>query len=176
MFYVYFIKNVINNKFYVGQSKLPFKRVKGHFARSKKNLCSQRPLQRAIRKHGLDNFVFFIVAQVASEEEVDELEIAWIKALRTNESQFGYNLESGGNRNKHMHENSKMKIRERMLQYYQEHESSQLGVVRSEEYCANLREGLKKRKPRKQTDETKKKLAERQRERWKRYRESLWRT
>jgi len=94
MRYIYIIQNKINNKIYVGQSKVPDKRWVRHKydATVRKKL---HPLYQSIRKHQVDNFYFQIIDE-APENEIDDLEEFWIQYFRSWDRSFGYNIELGG--------------------------------------------------------------------------------
>lgn len=62
---------------------------------------------RAIKKYGWDNFQHDIVTYCLDKETLDAAETYWIKATRSNEREFGYNLKSGGSRGKHSEETRK---------------------------------------------------------------------
>ena len=92
---IYGIKNKINDKWYIGQSRNIKKRFSAHkYSAYKVNSKTQNyPLYRSIRKFGLDNFDFIILEE-CSIKELDEKEIFWIK--EKNSIKHGYNLSSGG--------------------------------------------------------------------------------
>ena len=57
MGHIYLITNNINGKKYVGKTELSIKkRWKQHIKDSKREKCEIRPLYRAIRKYGQNNF------------------------------------------------------------------------------------------------------------------------
>lgn len=96
MYSIYCIKNLINNKMYVGKTKYSDinKRFKEHISDSSRERCKNRPLYRAINKYGRENFEIFLLEAV--EEELScERESYWIKELNTYGS-AGYNATTGG--------------------------------------------------------------------------------
>src|SRR5208337_989979 len=102
---VYILTNLINNKKYVGQSAINIqKRIKRHRCNYKR--LRNQPINMAIQKHGWKNFSVYIYE--CSEEDLDWLEIDLIKILNTL-APSGYNLEAGGNHNKHISEETKRK-------------------------------------------------------------------
>lgn len=101
MSYIYILENKINHKKYVGQTTHSvLKRINSHIGK-KSNLGS------SIKKYGLKNFKIheFLVPEFL----LDYFEIELIKNLNTIFPN-GYNFESGGHENKHLHKNTKLKI------------------------------------------------------------------
>ena len=77
---IYKITNLINHKIYIGQTIEYEERIRHHkqtaFRENSKE--KDRPLYRAIRKYGLDNFKFEIIDKADSIEELNEKEIYYI--------------------------------------------------------------------------------------------------
>jgi|WetSurMetagenome_2_1015567.scaffolds.fasta_scaffold02423_2 group I intron endonuclease len=94
MAWIYILESP-NKKFYVGQTvqKSIYKRITRH-----KN--DKLPIGNAIRKYGLDNFNIYKFE--CDEEDLDYFERGFIKTHNSLVPN-GYNLETGGNKNKHMH-------------------------------------------------------------------------
>jgi hypothetical protein len=102
---IYYIKNKINGKGYIGQTKKyvgkackkwgTFARWKSHIREAFKNGKDHCVLlNQAIRKYGVDNFDVIKITD-CHIKELDELEIHYIKITNTL-SPFGYNLKEGG--------------------------------------------------------------------------------
>ncbi len=106
MSYIYVFRNKINHKLYVGQTVSNLqRRISKHFRRS---MNPKFKFERAIAKYGKDNFEIFIY--IVPENELDYFEIELIKRLNTVND--GYNLDSGGNKQKHMSAESRKKMSE----------------------------------------------------------------
>lgn len=103
--YIYIHTNKINGKKYVGQTiqKRPEDRWHGGA-----NYCHSRKFYNAIKKYGWDNFDHEVIP--AFPEELDFLEIEFIKKYDTINN--GYNLCSGGNKNKIVSEETRKKLSE----------------------------------------------------------------
>ena len=69
--YVYKITNKINNKLYIGITNDYKKRWSNHKCCNSPNMV----IARAIKKYGVDNFVFEILFSGLSIEEAEEKEI-----------------------------------------------------------------------------------------------------
>lgn len=90
---VYMIKNIINNKIYIGQSSDIFNRWVKHKNFLKNNNHHNRHLQAAWNKYGEDAFLFSIIEQ-CSCDKLDNREIYWINYYSSYID--GYNLDLGG--------------------------------------------------------------------------------
>src|ERR1700761_830172 len=104
-----------NGKMYIGQTTQEFgKRMNQH-----KNEANHpdrggcRALYNAIRKYGWDNFVKEIIHE-CSVEELDSLEQYYIENFNTMVPN-GYNLLSGGNKNKKASDETREKIRQAII-------------------------------------------------------------
>jgi group I intron endonuclease len=91
---IYILQNKVNLKIYVGQTNNPRERFWRHKYLAKTG--NKRHLYQAIRKYGADAFSFTELETV-SEQEVDEAETFWIQFFRSQDRNYGYNLDSGGN-------------------------------------------------------------------------------
>tara|TARA_B100001093_G_scaffold514686_1_gene589296 strand:- start:348 stop:1043 length:696 start_codon:yes stop_codon:yes gene_type:complete len=87
---VYRLTNLIRNKAYIGKTINFKKRMKQH-KYSKTNTY----LSRSIKKHGWDNFKKEIIIDDVPEEDLNNLEISYIKVENTM-TPHGYNLTLGG--------------------------------------------------------------------------------
>jgi len=106
---IYKIINLINNKVYIGSSINISVRITSH----KHCLCKQKHvnsyLQRAFNKYGKHNFAFEVV-EYCQENKLLFREEYWINYYKSNNSDFGYNLESFTIGRKRHSEESKKKI------------------------------------------------------------------
>ena len=68
-------------------------------------------MHRAIKKYGWENIEHIILFEGISEADACEIEKSLIKKYRTNEKEFGYNIESGGQCS-NLAESTKQKLRE----------------------------------------------------------------
>lgn len=97
---------LINGKIYVGQD-------------SKNNpdyLGSGIYLNRAIKKHGKENFKKEVVCECSSQEDLNKKEIYWIKELNS-KVPFGYNITNGGKGSLGVKPNNETKQKMRISQH-----------------------------------------------------------
>lgn len=88
--FIYMTTNKINNKKYIGQKKIDKE------GKWKKYLGSGVALKNAIKEYGEDNFTREILAYAYSFEELNNLEIEFIKKYNAVEDRMFYNLVEGG--------------------------------------------------------------------------------
>ena len=91
---IYIIKNLINNKVYIGQTiqKLS-KRFNGHCCYSKTDKSINMYIKRAIHKYGRENFSIELLEE-CNIEDLNQREQYWIKKYDSYNN--GYNLTLGG--------------------------------------------------------------------------------
>ena len=87
--FIYIITNMINGKKYIGQKMFKYN--------WQNYLGSGTHIKYAIKKYGKENFNREIVAIVYSKEELNELEIEFIKLHNAVNNDEYYNLSTGGN-------------------------------------------------------------------------------
>ena len=88
---IYCYKNKINGKRYIGQTINQQQRKSAHISDS---THIDTKLYRAVRKYGWDNFEYEILAESEDRNELDKLEVDFIKSFNSIEN--GYNIRSGG--------------------------------------------------------------------------------
>jgi hypothetical protein len=54
----------------------------------------------ALNKYGFENFDLIIVERCSSQEELNERETYWIAYYNSTDKQYGYNIDSGGQKGK----------------------------------------------------------------------------
>lgn len=92
---IYYIKNLVNEKIYIGKSIDVISRLKGHYSILKKGEHSNLYLQRAFNKYG-ESFFEFGIIEVCERERLSELEIFYIEKYNSSNEKNGYNLTLGG--------------------------------------------------------------------------------
>ncbi len=94
---IYLVRNLIDSKIYIGQTKRNYKRrFKEHVWNAKSHRSNCLILYNAIRKHGESNFVCELIDESAkTSKELDQLEIYYIQKYNSIEPN-GYNICEGG--------------------------------------------------------------------------------
>ncbi len=96
---IYKAVNIINNKIYIGQTVSTLgRRISVH--RYQMNQGSKISFTKALRKYGIDNFIWKMVDTALTMKELNEKECYWIKFLSSNDPSIGYNINSGGRNGK----------------------------------------------------------------------------
>lgn len=124
---IYAIMNLLNGKIYIGQSIDIEDRLKHHESSLKYNRHENSHLQNSWNEYGEDNFSFYII-QLCSEEELDELEIKYIRQFDATNRDKGYNMESGGSKNKHISDESRAKMSKAKIGMYDGQKNPMYGV------------------------------------------------
>jgi len=94
MRYLYLITNLLNNKVYVGQSYSETERWRQHkyAARSK----PRQYIDCAMKKYGISNFTYEVIANALTQDDGDFIEIELIKQFNSQNRMIGYNISPGG--------------------------------------------------------------------------------
>lgn len=132
---VYKHTNLINNKTYIGLTKYgdnPNKRW-----RNGNHYEANKHFQNAISKYGWDSFAHDILENHLSYEEACEKEQYYIQLYNSNNPDYGYNIESGGNRKQTTISDS---TRQKLSQIGHKN----LGKTRTDEQKAYISEQTKK--------------------------------
>ncbi len=87
---VYFIWNLINGKRYIGQTTNPLE------VRMAQHIRGDLVVDKAIQKHGIENFRYGVIKTCATREELNYWEIYYIAALKSKAPYGCYNLTDGG--------------------------------------------------------------------------------
>lgn len=107
--FIYLIKNVINQKCYVGQTVQTLeKRWKRHCWQSTQQ-SSRMAISKALSVHGIESFELTLLQTCDDQQSLNAAEQAWIAKLNTL-APHGYNLTTGGNMKGHLSDESKRKI------------------------------------------------------------------
>ena len=95
-----------NGKIYIGitQQSIEKRWKKG------KGYKTQILFYRAIEKYGWDNIEHIVLFENLTKEEAEQKEIELIAKYKSNNSEYGYNLDNGGNSVGKMSEQTKIKI------------------------------------------------------------------
>jgi group I intron endonuclease len=96
--HIYTIKNLVNGKMYVGQTVQSNAKMRWYAHCDMVRKGKKSHLYDSMRKYGIDNFLWEVVDQANTIEELNELETAWANKLRDQEITLYNNRETGGNK------------------------------------------------------------------------------
>ncbi len=88
---IYKIKNIINNKVYIGSSINILDRKRTHLYKLRKNKHENNHLQNSFNKYGEKNFIFSIIIECDKEKRGEEEE-KFIELYNSINRKFGYNI------------------------------------------------------------------------------------
>lgn len=100
---IYIIRNTVNGKVYIGQSRRISNREYCHFHALEKGTHYNKHLQRSYNTYGRDAFVFEVI-EWCDVSELDEREKYYIQKYDSMNINKGYNNEGGGNVGKEVSE------------------------------------------------------------------------
>ena len=95
IYHLYLIRDLLNEKVYVGQTVNPSRRWNDHRWQAKRKQVQY--IHRAMAKYGIENFTYEVIAQSLTQEDADETEIQLIKQYDSMNKNKGYNIAKGGN-------------------------------------------------------------------------------
>ena len=104
---VYKHTNKINGKVYIGQTSKTIEERSGH---NGNNYTHSSLFYSAICKYGWENFFHEVLEDNLTSDEASEREKYYIKLYRSNEREYGYNLTSGGEKQKELSPISREKM------------------------------------------------------------------
>lgn len=105
---IYIIKNIINNKVYVGQTLQNFqRRYWHHYWKLNDNSHDNHHLQAAWNKYGENNFVFEVIEIIDDDRLIEEREVYWINYFLNNNQSYNMALGGGGKRGVPMSDKAK---------------------------------------------------------------------
>ena len=91
-FFIYIIMNLTNKKIYVGKCKNLFDRANNYIWHvANPNYHDFRPIIKALKTYGLENFVMFPIEACDNKIIAGERELFYIKSLNATDRTIGYN-------------------------------------------------------------------------------------
>jgi group I intron endonuclease len=106
---VYCIRNLINNKRYIGQTVNAWRRFNDHISSLNRGDHKNFHLQQSWNKYGEKSFDFSVL-EACEVSVLDEKERYYISLHKTMDYNLGYNQDGGGNRGKVMSKSTREKI------------------------------------------------------------------
>ena len=108
---IYGILNVVNGKWYIGQSGDMRDRMHRHRYRLRTKTHKNEHLQASFDKHGEASFEYLIIERLP-DELMNDRECFWIGYYRSHERTHGYNIETGGCSQRRLPEETRVKMAE----------------------------------------------------------------
>lgn len=90
---IYLITCLVNGKIYVGSATDFHNRWHGYRKYGRPDTIDGRLIERAIKKHGFDNFEFEILEHVPDKTQLIAREQHWLDTLRPWDRKVGYNIQ-----------------------------------------------------------------------------------
>ena len=123
--------NKNNNKVYIGITSQPF------YNRCRRNGIGYKEcpfFYNAIKKYGWDNFEHIVLFDDLTKEEAEQKEIELIAQHKSNQQNYGYNIQNGGNSIGKMSNETKLKISKALkgIKFTEEHKSK-IGLAQTGE-------------------------------------------
>lgn len=103
---VYYIQNLVSEKFYVGSSQDVFKRIGDHLTLLKNGNHTNIHLQRSYIKHGVENFAWGVCEEVFSIDQLLVVEQEWIDVM----GDYNICVEAGSTRGYKASDETKAKL------------------------------------------------------------------
>jgi group I intron endonuclease len=94
---IYKITNCVNGKVYIGQTVQTNPKMRWYSHQADARAGKKSHLYDSIRKHGVEKFLWEVIDQVTTIEELNELEAKWLAHYRTLGEVYN-NREAGGNK------------------------------------------------------------------------------
>lgn len=144
-FGIYIIKNIKNNKVYVGSTVNIKRRKRNHFWDLKNNKHDNDYLQKSYNKYGKENFIFEVIEYVEDKSKLLEREQFWIDKLNVCDRSIGYNIckIAGNTLGQIFSDEAKKKKSKSMKKYFKENDNAMLGRRHSEESIQKMRDNKK---------------------------------
>ena len=154
--YIVYMHIAPSNKKYIGITKE--KNPKERW-RKGKGYWTNEHFTSAINKYGWDNIQHIILYKELTKERAEQKEIELIAKYKTNNRQYGYNIEKGGSLNKEVSQETREKLRKNMLGKKHSKETKQkMSEVRKGENCYWYGKHLSNETKQKLSDKKKKKV------------------
>jgi group I intron endonuclease len=96
--HIYTIKNLINGKMYVGQTVQSNAKMRWYAHCDMMRKGKKSYLYDSMRKYGVENFLWEVVDQANTIDQLNNLETAWATKLRTQGITLYNNRETGNNK------------------------------------------------------------------------------
>lgn len=113
---IYRVTNKVNGRVYIGQTtkkgwKQRYQGIGSRIEMLKRKGEILRPIDRAMAKHGVENFEFCDLVTNVPDRLLDCLERLFIRQFRSDDGEHGYNADGGGQATKDLSDATRAKLR-----------------------------------------------------------------
>ena len=145
---IYCIRNIINNKVYIGKSKNIYVRIRQHiYNLNNKSKDENRYLINSWHKYGEQNFIYFVIEYLELNEELlRERELYWIENFNSTNENKGYNLRKDSSTNMIVHPKTRQlfsnkykgKNNPNYNKHWSEEKKNNMSILKKEQYSKRI--------------------------------------
>lgn len=138
---IYCIRNIINNKVYIGKSKNIYLRISKHLSAFRKGTKGEHNdyFYNSWNKYGEENFEYFVLEYLNLDEKLlKERELYWMNIYNSYNSKYGYNLRRDSCTNMIVHVRTSEKISKRLKKEWKEGSRKDHGKKLSKNWETNI--------------------------------------
>lgn len=138
---IYCIRNIINNKVYIGKARNIYTRINQHRCAFRKGTKGEHNdyFFNSWVKYGEENFEYFVLEYLEINEELfKERELYWMKIYDSCNRKKGYNLRQDSCTNMIVHEETSKKISKRLKKEWKEGNRKDHGKKLSQNWETNI--------------------------------------
>jgi group I intron endonuclease len=144
---IYCIKNIVNNKMYIGLTNDISRRRREHLSALRNNKHENRHLQNSWNFYKEESFVFYVLEE-CSTDMLDEREKYYISKYQSNNDKFGYNMESGGRSEQEVSDETRKKMSDSLKgrEFSEEHKLKISKALTGREFSDESKEKMRQAK------------------------------
>jgi group I intron endonuclease len=138
---IYRVRNIVNNKFYIGSAVYLAQRKDRHFSDLKLGRHDNDHLQRSYNKYGIENFIFEVLEYVDDLDMLLSIEQYYIDCYRTEDFKSVYNIREDASSNRGYKESDD--LRKKKSERTKGEKNPNYGKIMTDEYKKHMSEVTK---------------------------------